>query len=548
MSRARVNPHDDPAYAALKGRVVARTGHHYYADKDDLLFDRLRRRFKACGLRDCAGYLARLDDREAGPAEWAALEAEITIGETFFFRYAEQFAALRETILPGLVADRAVERTLRVWSAGCSTGAEPYSLAILAHELLGPALPDWHVSILGTDISRDALATARAAEYGRWALRTLPPQERLRHFQVIPPRPGGALREGGYALRPEFRRMVRFERQNLLALLDGSGPVPPGEFDLILCRNVLIYFHADTVAGIVRALGRRLRPGGWLLIGHAEPNPAFSGWLSAVNLPGTVAYRRLEDGPPALQGAPLPAPRAGAILGVQPIARVPGPDVLAPNAFGPLPVSGGGPEGGLGDGVLLSETTSLAPAGADASPPGGSDPAPGRPSPAERPAPPETSPPASTPGSTHISTLSDGEAPLPVEEALARIRALSDGGETGQAWRELQAILLHTPTDPRLRFYEGLLARGLGREAEAERGLRAALYLDRDFVMAHYHLGLLLIALGRLAPARRALDNAVALAQALDPASVLPEADGACAGEIAESARIARAGIGRGAA
>ncbi len=87
---------------------------------------------------------------------------------------------------------RRQERSLRIWSAGCSTGAEPYSLAILVREILGEALPDWRVSILGTDISTEALATARAAEYGRWALRTMPPEERLRYFTHLPVKPGCA--------------------------------------------------------------------------------------------------------------------------------------------------------------------------------------------------------------------------------------------------------------------------------------------------------------------------------------------------------------------
>ncbi|WP_132256789.1 CheR family methyltransferase, partial [Methylobacterium segetis] len=305
------DPFADPGYADLKAEIIARTGHQYYADKDGLLFDRLRRRFRAAGMADATAYRALLAQGQDGAREWAALEAEITIGETFFFRYAEQFEALRETILPGLIAARGPEQSLKVWSAGCSTGAEPYSVAILLREILGEALPEWHVAITGTDISVAALATARAAHYGRWALRTMPAEARNLYFRRLPAEPGAA-REGGYALRPEFRRMVRFERQNLLALIDGTAPARFAEFDLILCRNVLIYFSAETVAGIVRALGRRLRPGGWLLIGHAEPNPAFADWLTPVNLPGTVAYRRLDEAAPSppdrLPPPPAPAP------------------------------------------------------------------------------------------------------------------------------------------------------------------------------------------------------------------------------------------------
>lgn len=501
---ARISLAGDPAYAALKARIIARTGHHYYADKDDLLSDRLRRRFRALGVADAAAYTALM---ERSPEEWTALEAEITIGETFFFRYAEQFAALRETILPDLVAARAAERSLRIWSAGCSTGAEPYSLAILVHELLGPALPDWQVAIVGTDISAAALATARAAEYGRWALRTSPPEERMRYFRAVPPRPGAA-REGGYALREAYRRMVRFERRNLLELIGAGAPPHLDGFDLILCRNVLIYFNAETVAALMRAFGARLRDRGWLLIGHAEPNPAFAGWLDAVSLPGTVAYRRPDE--PRPEAAP-PEPWQPPVLPDPPPARAePIPESIrrsVPEALpAPRPPEGGEPD--PRDLVL---------------PPG------------------DSSADAAAPD---IEADPEAESGTDPEAALAEIRARADAGESGAAWRALRAALVAHPTDPSLRFYEGLIAASLGREAEAERAFRAALYLDPGFVMAHHHLGLLLAGLGRAEAARRALDNALRLSQALPPETVLREGDGATAAEIAAGARAARDGIG----
>ncbi|GJE16380.1 CheR family methyltransferase [Methylobacterium marchantiae] len=470
---AKVGPDRDPAFAALKAKVIARTGHHYYADKDDLLFDRLRKRFKACRLADSAAYLAHLDAEATGSSEWAALEAEITIGETFFFRYAEQFAALRGTILPGLIAARSEVKSLRIWSAGCSTGAEPYSIAILLHELLGDALPQWRIAITGTDISTEALATARAAVFGRWALRTLPPEEHARYFVLGPAVPGVA-REGSFTLRPEFRRMVRFEQGNLMSLLDGTAPPHFTEFDLILCRNVLIYFQADSVLGIVRGLGRRLTPDGWLLIGHAEPNPAFSGILRAMNLPGTVAYR----------------PRCAEVLAeaspAQPVVPSPGPEWAIP--------------------VL--------------------DPVPHEPIP---PAPFECALPPAEPVETE-----DPEA------VLDAVRAMADSGRIAEGWRLVRGALLATPTDARLHYYDGLLAYGLGREAEAERALRGALYLDRTFVMAHYQLGLLLGALGRQAEADRALDNAIHFGRAQPTDARVAEGDGLTAGQLVESADIAR--------
>ncbi|AWN50113.1 protein-glutamate methyltransferase [Methylobacterium terrae] len=456
-------PVSDPAFAALKSRLVARTGHHYYADKDDLLWERVGRRMRARGITDPAGYLPLLEESES---EWAALEAEITIGETFFFRYAEQFAALRRTILPERIAARSDERRLRIWSAGCSTGPETYSVGIVLHELLGEHLPDWRIALTGTDINRDVLAVARRAVYGTWALRTLGAEERGRYF-----RPGP--REGTFALLPDYRGLARFEPQNLMSLLDGTASLALTDYDLILCRNVLIYFHPDTVQALVRALAERLRPGGWLLLGHAEPNPAFAEFLEAVSLPGTAAYRRPADG--ALPDLPPPAL----------------PEPVPDTTWAPL----------LPPAVPAAEASH-------------------RHAPPSRPAP---AAPARMPAAT------DGP--------LAAVRALADAGDLDASWRACRAALGQDPTDPRLRYYEGLLARARSRPEEAERAFRGALYLDKGFVMAHYHLGLTLIAAGRDEAGRRAVANAVRLAARLPGDAVLPEGDGLTAAELAGAAR-----------
>ncbi|WBV45368.1 protein-glutamate O-methyltransferase CheR [Pseudoroseomonas cervicalis] len=316
----------DVEFARLKAEVIARTGHFYYEDKDALLWERLRRRLRETGLPGPAAYLERLRDPAQGEAEWAALEAEITIGETFFFRYAEQFAALQQTILPDILARRRGERRLRAWSAGCASGAEPYSLGILLRRMLGEAVPDWRLSLLGTDLNEAALAMARRGQYSRWALRSLPAEELERDFL-----PGADGRS--WLLRPQHRAMVRFERQNLLGLLDGTAPLQMTGFDLILCRNVLIYFHPEMVERLVRALAERLAEGGWLLLGHAEPNPVFAEFLEVVNLPGTVAYRR--------GGAPLPAPPPAPPAQVAPILAPPEagwrPPALPPSPRPPPP-------------------------------------------------------------------------------------------------------------------------------------------------------------------------------------------------------------------
>lgn len=253
-------------------------------------------------MADVEAYLRLLDDPQAGPAEWRRLEGEITVGETYFLRYVEQFAALKSHILPELIARRGASKRLRIWSAGCATGAEPYSIAILLSELLGDQIADWRLTILGTDINEAALEAAREASFGTWALRSLSAEQRNAWFT-----PEGRK----WRLRSRYRSLVRFQHGNLLDLLGPAAPLDLTDFDLILCRNVLIYFHPEAMNAIVGALAQRLEESGWLLVGHAEPNPGFEAHVRPITLPGAVAYRRRRPGdepapPPQPSWAPLP--------------------------------------------------------------------------------------------------------------------------------------------------------------------------------------------------------------------------------------------------
>lgn len=470
MSTARPPPtpraQPDSQFPALKREIIARTGHFYYQDKDDLLWDRVRKRLLATKIADSADYLAHLKDRDQGLAEWTALEAEITIGETFFFRYAEQFTALRDTILPDILARRRDERRLRIWSAGCATGAEPYSISILLHEILGSAIGDWRISILGSDINETFLETARQARFGQWALRALRPDQRARWFI-----------ESGlntWTLRTPYRSLVRFERANLMDLL---GPAPPLElvdFDLILCRNVLIYFHVDVVTGLVRALGARLTPQGWLLLGHAEPNPSFGAFLSTLSLPGTVAYRPLEaDEVPAAAW-----PRVAS----DPTAQ----------AWAPLPV----PQATLAR--------------------------------SEPPKPPVARQP----------TIASPIKPLALEQQVETLRSLANAGDYAAASQAREHLLLTAPDNAVVHFYSAMIDQALDHPAKAEDGFRKALYLDPNFVMARYHQGLLRIAQGRDESGRRAIAASAQIAGTLAVDARLPEGAGLTAGELRALARL----------
>jgi chemotaxis protein methyltransferase CheR len=291
----------DSSYPALKQYVLEHTGLDYYAARDEDLAARMSRRLTALHAPGCAGYLHRLRD---DASELDALVGELTIGETYFFRQIEHFELLRSVILPDLLRSNRERRELRIWSAGCATGAEPYSLAILLAQDFAGALQNWRVTLLGTDINPGFLAHAREGRFSRWALRDIPESVLAGYFR----------RDGNHwILNPSIRDAVTFRYHNLTD--DRAHPAPDAlPFDLILCRNVMIYFSADRIRRLGARFRELLHPGGWLLPGHAEYGiGAFTEFTLVRKLNATV-YRRPAPGedpsenlfePPS---APLEAP------------------------------------------------------------------------------------------------------------------------------------------------------------------------------------------------------------------------------------------------
>jgi chemotaxis protein methyltransferase CheR len=278
----------DPGYLRLKAYLIGSTGLAYYEDKDDDLARRIAPLLARAGAPDCGSYLALLESSPAGQAELDALVANLTIGETFFFRHRELFDALGDIVLPDLLARNQHSRQLRIWSAGCSIGAEPYTLAILCKRDWAPRLAGWDVSILGTDINRHFLARAREGLFEEWALRNTPVEVKQDCFT----RDGSAWR-----LKPEYRSGVSFQYHNLVTDISPSLVNNLFAFDLILCRNVTIYFSSDIVRRIIDHFYQSLVEGGWLLVGHAEPNLEVYQAFHTVNAPGAILYQKRKDRP-----------------------------------------------------------------------------------------------------------------------------------------------------------------------------------------------------------------------------------------------------------
>jgi chemotaxis protein methyltransferase CheR len=246
----------------------------------------LRRRIAATRLT-CAGYLQLL---ETDPGrELTVLGSELTVGETYFLRHVEQFRALTETVVPERLRLRGGAGPLRLLSAGCASGEETYSLAIALRESAAAAVA---TSILGVDINPIALYRARAGRYTPWSLRAVPAEARRRWFTT----------EGAdLVLNRSIRESVAFEWRNLAE--DGDELWQPETYDVVFCRNVVMYFAPETMARVVQRLARTLMPGGYLFLGSAETLRGLSTDFQLCESDGAFYYRR--------EGSRVPPPAVG---------------------------------------------------------------------------------------------------------------------------------------------------------------------------------------------------------------------------------------------
>ncbi len=243
----------------------------------------VRQAFAASMCASLDDYYELLHDPQSGAVEMDRLINAVTVGETHFFRNRPQFDALYQHVLPEIIERKRATRTMRIWSAGCASGEEPYSIAMLLCQLL-PDLDDWKISILGTDINNEALTRARRAVYGEWAFR----EERARRW-----RPRYFEQEGkSYRLITEIRRMVKFARLNLVEDSYPGAKTNTEQVDLILCRNVTIYFSEAVTREVINRFYEALVDGGWLVVGHAEPSLSIYRRYETYNFPDTVLYRR----------------------------------------------------------------------------------------------------------------------------------------------------------------------------------------------------------------------------------------------------------------
>ena len=264
-------------FQALRDLIRERFGIYYDDTKLFLLQSRLQTRLlkvRADGFGAYYRYLTTGANREE---EWAELASVLSNNETYFFREKAQLEVLASVVLDESIRTGG---RLRVWSSACSTGEEPYTIAMMLLETRKIAASN--ITINASDLSPRALEKANTAFYRELSFRATPPQMVQKYFRPF---------EGGFFINDEIKRMVHFSRMNLL---DAAAVAAMGVHDAIFCRNVLIYFDKPTQKRVVDAFARALRPGGYLFLGHAESIMRVTDLYEPVITQNAIYYKRVE--------------------------------------------------------------------------------------------------------------------------------------------------------------------------------------------------------------------------------------------------------------
>ena len=466
----------EPLLQQVSERVERRTGLYFPRERFADLERGLVQVARDVGYPETRAYVESLLNRKLDAADLEALAGSLTIAETHFFRDPRFFAFLESTLLPELIAaKRGGGRRLRIWSAGCATGEEPYSLAILLHRLI-PDLAGWRISILGTDINPKALARAAAGIYSDWAFRDTPEWVKPGYFIA---------RSGGrYEIQPWVKRMVGFACLNLADDVFPSVPSNTTAMDLIVCRNVLLYFARPRIPQVVHGFQRALVDGGLLVLGAVEANLMTFSDLAPVPAPGMALYRKESGSRNAEHGE----------RGTRKSEReTEDGSAVEPVAFAD-PLSDGATAARRFGVRRLDAALDVTQNAKRGSPP--------------------------------------PEFRVPSSEFGLLARRHADLGELAEALVWCERALATAKTDPALHFLRAGVLQELHRDDQALLALRNVLFLDDAHVLAHFAMANLHRRQHRMPAAARHLANVRQLLAYRDENEELPHSDGFTVGRM----------------
>ncbi len=468
----------NPDFEKIKQFIFSETGLIYYQDKTDELYRKIHKAMEHSGAVDYRQYLSMItSSADEQSVAFDFLVSDLTIGETHFFRDEPLFNGLKDVILPEVIKKNRHEKRLWIWSAGCATGEEAYTLAIMIAQHFSHLLQGWDLRIIGTDINRNFLNRAIKGEYSQWSFRGTP--EQIKQTCFFP-------KGRKWQIKPEYKKHLSFQYHNLITMPFPSVFQNLNSFDIIFCRNVMIYFDATTNQKLIRQFQKALVPDGWLVIGHADHNIRYFTSFKTVMLPGTSFYQNCADntGKTAEENPRVFEPFLFELTDAV--------EKSISNRKKTVPLS------------TLRVTNNYT--------------APPVKKPRQLPGP----PPAITRQKTAEKNSLDS----------ARLNELINQGKWDEASRLCQDLIKLNPLDTTVHLLSALLSEHKGLVPEAVTSLKKALYLDRKFVLGHYHLGLLQQSAGDVKKAKKSFCNVIDLLKTYDDTFIFHMADGISAGQL----------------
>ena len=489
----------DDQYNRFQELVLKRTGMLFGIKRRNALGRGITKLCEKNARDDLEKYFQMLQATETDNPLWDALIEELTVGETYFFRDKNQIQALKQHLLPQIIAAHKHDRRIRIWSAGCASGEEAYTLSMILADLL-PDMNRWNINILGTDINKKVLQKGKMARYRPWSFRQMDPLFQVRYF-----RQKGEEHEA----IPEIRKNVQFAYLNL------NEPAYPSLFtntnamDLILCRNVAIYYSEDVVRHVVSRFYRCLVPGGWLMMGASETSiPVFGQYGCHVFSGGTV-YRKLNE--PAPSAKRFQSSAFETVTSPEPVPS------MERKVFSPS----------------LQETPFVL-----------------------KTIPKETAEQAAPTDKPDLMKLGCdlirqkryeeakdvffrcvAENPRDAESLYQLGRVHANVGQMEAARSYCEQALEINPLKAEVYYTLGLVHQESGGNKEAMECLKRVLFLEPGFSLAHLTMAILYRQLHQIEKSERHCGQAIALASAMPPETVLPGADDLTAGTLLTMAK-----------
>jgi chemotaxis protein methyltransferase CheR len=432
------------------------------------------------GYQDAESFIKWLLSSPLSHDQIEMLASHLTVGETYFFRDMGSFDALSEQVLPELIRSRKrTDQRLRIWSVGCSTGEEAYSIAILLDKTI-PDLKDWSITILATDINPDFLNKAAEGVYTDWSFRDAPQWVKERYFTKT---------KYGFEVLRRIRKMVTFAYHNLAADHYPTLANNTSAMDVIFCRNVLMYFSRERALEVVLRLNRCLMDDGWLVINPIESSLAKPPFFEGVRFPGATLYKKTSS---RVQKAAI-RDREICVTGER------GKGSTEKGIDEKRRPQKGEPGKRRKDGQAWIRSVAVSPEPRPAHPPAQED--------------------------------------IPLS-ALAR--AAADRGELSKALELCEKAIDADKLNPSLYYLQATILQEIGRASEAATSLKRAIYIDQDFVLAHFALGHLMHQREKYREAEKCFENACSLLESYGDGEMPPESEGISAGRLMEVIRTMR--------